>query len=203
MKILLSGDRLYRWVANFEKNHGPVSLQANGTLTGEAEDGASFIISLPFDRPYHGGAAVADFLAANEPPPSWGLLLARKSGFVVARLLGNELDGHKVARRHVQGRTKAGGQSQQRFARRRDNQAKAVHTSAAGHAHELLSDVSELVLGGDRFAVEQILSLARINPRQVSRWVEFHEARRSSLDQAINDAMSLSVQIHNQTETIR
>ena len=44
----------------------------------------------------------------------------------------------KVGQRHVQGRTKAGGQSQQRFARRRDNQARAAYEAAAEHAARIL-----------------------------------------------------------------
>lgn len=200
MRILLPGDRLHRWIANFEKGHGPVKLQAQGTLNGVAEDGSWFAVSLPFDRVYQGPATVADFLGAADPPTCWGLLLVRKSGFVVARLKNHEVVSHKLARRHVQGRTKAGGQSQQRFARRRENQAKAVHASAAAHAVEQLADVPELVLGGDRIAVEQTLSLARLRAHQVSRWIDFHEARRSNLDRAISEALCLSLQVCNQTE---
>jgi peptide subunit release factor 1 (eRF1) len=39
---------------------------------------------------------------------------------------GGRLTASKVDRQYVQGRTAAGGWSQQRFARRRDNQARAA-----------------------------------------------------------------------------
>ncbi len=74
------------------------------------------------------------FVAAAAPPEEWGVLLVRKGGFAVARLAGDRLAESKVGQRHVQGRTKAGGQSQQRFARRRDNQARDAYAAAADHA---------------------------------------------------------------------
>jgi hypothetical protein len=114
------------------------------------------------------------------------VLLVRKGGFAVARLRGADLLASKVGRRHVQGRTKAGGQSQQRFARRRDNQARAAYEAAADHAARILlepasgnqvcarggsdvrrsgddrraggQDVERLVCGGDRGAVDAVLA---------------------------------------------
>ena len=74
-------------------------------------------------------------------PPAWGVLLVRKGGFAIARLRGDDLVESKVGQRHVQGRTKAGGQSQQRFARRRDNQARAAYEAAAEHAARILPGV--------------------------------------------------------------
>ena len=51
---------------------------------------------------------------------------------------GARMVEHKIGQRHVQGRTKAGGQSQQRFARRRDNQARQAYEAAADHAARIL-----------------------------------------------------------------
>ena len=67
------------------------------------------------------------------------MLLVRKGGFAVARLAGDRFVESKVGQRHVQGRTKAGGQSQQRFARRRDNQARQAYEAAAEHAARILA----------------------------------------------------------------
>ena len=69
------------------------------------------------------------------------MLLVRKGGFAVARLAGDAIEESKVGQRHVQGRTKAGGQSQQRFARRRDNQARQAYEAAADHAARILTGV--------------------------------------------------------------
>ena len=69
------------------------------------------------------------------------MLLVRKGGFAVARLAGDRIVESKVGQRHVQGRTKAGGQSQQRFARRRDNQARQAYEAAAEHAARILGEL--------------------------------------------------------------
>ena len=117
---------------------------------------------LPFDAAYDGPAEVAPLTAAAGPPASWGVLLVRKGGFAVARLAGADLVEHKIGQRHVQGRTKAGGQSQQRFARRRDNQARQAYEAAAEHAARILSGVPLVVVGGDHAAIDEVLDDARL-----------------------------------------
>ena len=54
------------------------------------------------------------------------VLLLRRGGYAVALAAEDGLLAHKVGSRHVQSRTAAGGWSQQRFARRRGNQADAL-----------------------------------------------------------------------------
>ncbi len=90
------------------------------------------------------------------------MLLVRKGGFAVARLEGARMVEHKIGQRHVQGRTKAGGQSQQRFARRRDNQARQAYEAAADHAARILRP-GLLVTGGDRTAVDEVLTDPRLS----------------------------------------
>ena len=111
---------------------------ADGALRGVAEDGSHFAARLPFATSYAGPAEAGAFAAAAVAPGRWGVLLVRKGGFAVARLAGAEMVEHKIGQRHVQGRTKAGGQSQQRFARRRDNQARQAYEAAADHAARIL-----------------------------------------------------------------
>ena len=101
---------------------------------------STFHARLPFDATYDGPADAAAFAGAVTLPADWGLLLVRKGGFAVARLAGERLVDSKVGQRHVQGRTKAGGQSQQRFARRRGNQARQAYEAAADHAARLLGE---------------------------------------------------------------
>src|SRR5699024_11147293 len=111
---------------------------------------------LPLDQAYDGPATPPALAGAARLRGTWGILLVRRGGFAVARLDGARLVEHKVGQRHVQGRTRAGGQSQQRFARRRANQARAAYQAAADHAARILTlDVRELVTGGDRAAVDE------------------------------------------------
>ena len=155
---------------------------------------------MPFDRSYAGAADAAAFAAAVVAPPSdWGVLLVRKGGFAVARLAGDRTVESKVGQRHVQGRTKAGGQSQQRFARRRDNQARQAYEAAAEHAVRILGQAAaRVVAGGDRPAVDEVLAdprLARVTV--VAPWLPVPDPRRGVLEQAIRDACSARVEVVN------
>ena len=130
------------------------------------------------------------------------MLLVRKGGFAVARLEGRTLVEHKIGQRHVQGRTKAGGQSQQRFARRRDNQARAAYDAAADHAARLLgtAGVEALVAGGDHTAVEAVLAdprLREVASRRTGRWLPVPDPRRAVLDRAVLDACSVEIAVTN------
>lgn len=143
---------------------GETHWTAPGALRGVAADGSTVTVGLPYQRTYEGLAAPLDIAEQAQPPDDWGILLVRKGGFAVARMAGSEVHEHKIGQRHVQGRTKAGGQSQQRFARRRDNQARQAYEAAADHAARLLGESRDLlvVTGGDRAAVAEVLSDPRL-----------------------------------------
>jgi peptide subunit release factor 1 (eRF1) len=129
------------------------------------------------------------------------VLLVRKGGFAIARLHGKEIVESKVGQRHVQGRTKAGGQSQQRFSRRRDNQARVAYEAAAGHAERILTGaLTALVCGGDRTAVEQVLEdtrLQHLTGVRVDPWLAVPDPRRAVLEQAVADACSIAIEVTN------
>lgn len=197
--LLLAPARLGRWVENFAARHGGADLAVvGGALTGTAADGSTFAARLPFDASYDGAAEASDLVAAVQQPPVWGVLLVRKGGFGIARVEGGTMVEHKIGQRHVQGRTKAGGQSQQRFARRRDNQARQAYEAAADHAARILAAVPLVVAGGDRPAVEEVLGDRRLSGVDVvGPWLPVPDPRRAVLDQAIVDAASLSVEVTN------
>ena len=98
-------------------------------LTLIAEDGASAELQAP---PGPGRPRRWPILREAQTPRRLGLLLARKGAVAVGIADGDELVASKVDTHYVQGRTAAGGWSQHRFARRRDNQAKAAAADGAG-----------------------------------------------------------------------
>ena len=199
-EVLVPAARLVRWVDNFVRRHGEATLGvADGALAGRAADGSTFSARLPFDAGYHGAADVAAFAATARAPDSWGVLLVRKGGFAVARLAGVELQEHKIGQRHVQGRTKAGGQSQQRFARRRDNQARQAYEAATEHAARVLGQrLTALVTGGDHVAVDAVLSDPRLARFPVvAPWLAVPDPRRRVLEQAVADACSVRMSVTN------
>ena len=199
-RVLVAPQRWERWVENFRARHGATTLAlADGALDGIAEDGSTFRAWLPFAASYDGPAEPAAFAAAARLPQDWGVLLVRKGGFAVARLAEARTVASKVGQRHVQGRTKAGGQSQQRFARRRDNQARQAFEAAADHAARILGDLAgPVVTGGDHTAVEEVLTdprLRRLAPTDL--WLAVPDPRRAVLEDAVRDAGKLAVEVHN------
>jgi hypothetical protein len=191
--------RWARWIENFETRHGHTTYAIEGgALTGRAEDGSDFVARLPFDATYDGPAEPVAFGAAVSVPDRWGVLLVRKGGFAVARLAGERVEESKVGQRHVQGRTKAGGQSQQRFARRRDNQARQAYEAAADHAARVLPGRLPVVTGGDHAAVEAVLGDRRLaGVTVVEPWLPVPDPRRATLDAAIAEAVAIRLEVTN------
>lgn len=198
--MLIPVGRWSRWCDNFATRHGAVEWATDdGALVGTAADGSEVTARLPFSEHYLGAPRLEDFAAAAQPPPEWGLMLVRKGGFAIGLLHGDRLQASKVGRRHVQGRTKAGGQSQQRFARRRDNQARQAYQAAAEHAARILAGPPlPVVTGGDHTAVAEVLTDPRLRHATVAPpWLAVPDPRRSVLDAAVADALAVRVDVHN------
>jgi hypothetical protein len=161
--------RLPRWLAGFRQRHGePVVVPATGPAAGglllTGADGAVAELAPPPGAA--GGTDLAGFVVDAQAPRRLGLLLARKGAAAVGIADGAELTVSKVDSWYVQARTAAGGQSQQRFARRRSNQAAAAAGKATELAVRLLAPaagtLAVLVTGGDRPTVEAILADPRL-----------------------------------------
>jgi hypothetical protein len=96
------------------------------------------------------------------------VLLVRRGRWAVGVFDGGDLVVSKVDARQVQGRTAAGGTSQQRYARRRGNQTDAVVSHAIETAVRVLlphaGSVEALFTGGDRGLVDDVLTDPRLKP---------------------------------------
>ena len=195
--------RVARWVEGFADRHGPptTTVQEYGLLLA-APDGATAELHTPPGVPTT--SDVPGFVATATTPRRVGLLLARKGAVAVGVAAGDELVVSKVDTRYVQGRTAAGGWSQQRFARRRDNQAKAALGDAAELAVRLLlpeaSSLSALVCGGDRRAVDTVLADRRLAPLaalRADRLLDVPEPRHAVLVAAIAAARAVRVLVRD------
>ncbi len=163
-------EQLDRFLAGLARRHGPTSYTATcNTVTVAAADGARAECSVPFPPlavndalPYAGlvGHAVRDRVV--------GVVLVRLGGYAAGVFEGRRLVASKVGSRLVQGRTAAGGWSQQRFARRREKQAREAFGAAADVVARVLlpraGSLDAVVLGGDRRAVAQVLDDSRLAP---------------------------------------
>ena len=195
--------RVARWVEGFADRHGPpiTTIQEYGLLLA-APDGATAELHTPPSAP--ASADVPGFVAAAAAPRRLGLLLARKGAVAVGVAAGEELVVSKVDTRYVQGRTAAGGWSQQRFARRRDNQAKAALADAVELAVRLLlpeaPTLAALFCGGDRRAVDTVLAERRLAPLaalRAERLLDVPEPRHAVLVGAIAAARAVRILVRD------
>lgn len=168
--LTVSPVRLEGWLAGFAERHGATTHRAGpDAVVVEAADGAVASCAVPFpplepnpDAPYGG------LLAHAARERRVAVLLVRRGGYAVGVFNGSTLEVSKVGSRHVQGRTAAGGQSQQRFARRREKQTREAFEAAADVAARVLlphaAGLDAVVTGGDRAAVDQVLADRRLAP---------------------------------------
>jgi hypothetical protein len=193
-RIEVEAARLPGWLDRFAGRHGPVSTDATAEqVVVTAEDGAEARLAVPFppmavDHDAVDGGLVAHLAA----PRRIGVLLVRKGGYAVGVVEGGALVASKVGSRHVQGRSAAGGWSQQRFARRRQGQAKVALGAAADVAATLLlpeaKRLDAVVTGGDRTSVDGVLDdprLARLRPLVSAYRIDVPEPRRGVLDATV------------------
>ncbi|MFI6757611.1 acVLRF1 family peptidyl-tRNA hydrolase [Micromonospora sp. NPDC050417] len=195
--------RVARWIDGFTARHGPPEVTPTGYgLLLAAPDGATAELHHPPGTPPT--TDLPGFLAEATAARRLGLVLARKGAVAVGIADGSELRTSKVDSRYVQGRTAAGGWSQQRFARRRDNQAKAAMADGVDLALRLLlpevGSLDAVVAGGDRRAIDTILADRRLAPvaaLRAERLLDVPEPRRAVLVDSIAAARAVRVLVRD------
>ncbi|MFC7620374.1 acVLRF1 family peptidyl-tRNA hydrolase [Microlunatus sp. GCM10028923] len=167
--VTIPGARLPAWLDGFRRRHGEFRADRDADkITITADDRAVAVITPPFPPLPPDGDPLTVLLDHVATERRVGALLVRRSGYAVGVFAGTTLIVSKVGSRYVQGKTKAGGWSQQRFARRRDNQASALYGNVADHADRLLipelPTLDALATGGDRAGVDAVLDDHRLAP---------------------------------------
>ena len=174
--VEISPERMRGWLDGFYGRHDG-AMERGLVLTGVSNGDTATLYPPP-------GLAATDvdaLLKALVRPPRIALLLVRKRAIAVGVADGTTLTASKVDRCYVQGRTAAGGSSQHRFARRRENQADAATRKAAQIAERVLLPyvhvssatgvraeperwLTALVCGGDRLMIDEVLADRRLRP---------------------------------------
>lgn len=197
--VEVAPERLARWLAGFRERHGEVAVRplADGleVVAADGEVAECHLVA--------GAATDLDGLVAEAlRPRRLGLLLVRRGGYGVGVAEGSELTASKVGSRYVQSRTAAGGWSQQRFARRRDNQARAAAGDTAEVAQRLLVPVAgtldALVAGGDRRLVDEVLSdprLAALRALRAERFLDVPDPKLTVLKAAVVGARGVRIRL--------
>ena len=159
-------ERLDRWLDGVADRHGAFDVQLDGAgPVVTCADGTVVRLTAPYgwtpDVPL-----LTAFTAAAREPRRTAVLLVRRGRWAVGVFHGTELVVSKVDARQVQGRTAAGGWSQQRFARRRGNQTDAVVSHAVDTAARVLlphaAGLVALAPGGDRGLAAEVLADPRL-----------------------------------------
>jgi hypothetical protein len=159
-------ERLVPWIVTFAQRHdgaGATTLDEMGAaVTFTAADGSAAECHPPFPpvraASWAEPAAAAGALVAHATADrTIGVLLVRLGGYAVGVFTGSppRRVSSKTGSRPVHGRSAAGGWSQHRFARRRENQAATALRAAADAAAEVFGrygpdGLDAVVLGGDK-----------------------------------------------------
>ena len=167
--VEVSAERLAGWIDRFAERHGDLHFDHSPEMIQiSAPDGATAAVRVPLgsvdDHPDL-RTALLDHVRRDRRT---GALLVRRGGYAVGVFDGRRLLDSKVGQAYVQGRTKAGGWSQQRYARRREQQAGQAYADAADAAARVLlpvvEDLEAVVGGGDVSGVDAVLADPRLEP---------------------------------------
>jgi hypothetical protein len=198
-------DRLAGWISRYGERHPGTRWEFRPEgVSAASPDGSSASFDVPF--PPLTDLSPEGLTSHLAQPRRLGVVIVRKGGFAVARVVGDQIAESKVGQRHVQSRSKAGGWSQQRFARRRENQARAAFEAASGYVHEILLPHAEsldlLASAGDRAAVDAVFAFSALTPLLAApqRWLPgVPDPNRAVLDKAVAAARSVDVTVADTT----
>jgi hypothetical protein len=161
-------ERLDRWLDGVAARHGTftdVTVDVDGAVHVSCTDTTRLTLTAPYGWT-PAAAALTAFTGAVRAPHRTAVLLVRRGRWAVGVFDGAQLVVSKVDARQVQGRTAAGGWSQQRFARRRGNQTDAVVAHAVDTAARVLlphaATVEGLATGGDKGLAAEVLADPRL-----------------------------------------
>lgn len=174
--LTVDARRIVRWADGFAERHGSVvcSTGPDGVLLSAADGATALLSAVPPPRDGYPATAGVDrgdgpveaLAAALLAPREVAAVLARRGGYACAVVTPDGVLASKVGHRYVQGRTAAGGWSQQRFARRRENQTDDLVRACADVAARILlahNGFAAVLTGGDKPLAERVLADPRLS----------------------------------------
>lgn len=208
--VLVSPERLPGWVERFVAGNGGLAstaehdadVRSRGGLMLRGTNGCVALLEPPGEATAGSGPGITiDHLIESATTEHLvGIVLVRRGGYAVGVANQGKLLASKTGTKYVQSRTAAGGWSQQRFARRRANQASGLADAAALHAARLFGEHRPgwLQLGGDRPLSAETLANPLLRAYQSLPQLKFlvvPDPRLDILKQAAIDARSIRITI--------
>lgn len=196
----MAAARLPGWIDRFAERHGVLAWSAPDTeeTALRAADGARAVLHWPL--PASSVVDAAQLSARVQAPDQRALVLVRRGGWAVGVARNDELLRSRCGTRYVQGRTKAGGWSQQRYARRRAQQADGLLDAAEAAARAVVvRSRGPVVLGGDRALLDRLLHAlddTDLPARVVARRLDVPDPRLEVLQQAVVDSRALDIDLN-------
>lgn len=209
-RVIVAAERLEGFLNRLQQRHGDLTWTTTpDTVTVSAADGTTAVCRVPFPpllidatRRYDG---LIDHVTRDR---TVGVILVRRGGYATAVVDGTRLIVSKVGSRHVQGRTAAGGSSQQRFARRRAGQARVAMEAAADVVARILlphvGSLEAVVAGGDRVSCDRVLAdprLAALRALLVADRIDVPDPRQTVLEAAPTAFRSVHVRVTDACRT--
>ncbi|MEA5055294.1 MAG: acVLRF1 family peptidyl-tRNA hydrolase [Propionicimonas sp.] len=161
--VRIAPERLGGWISRFGSRHGIPAVEVDPhQVTCVCPDGAVAVIALRWGALPGTGDPLAELIESVLRQRTVGALLVRRKAHAVGVFTGSTLLDGRHDHHYVQGTTKAGGWSQQRYARRRGNQTAKAYAEAAADVEAVLVPAADrleaLVLGGDGTGVRAVLA---------------------------------------------
>ncbi|RIJ70961.1 hypothetical protein D1871_16235 [Nakamurella silvestris] len=205
-RVQVPADRLVGWVQRFGvRNGGLVSMTADpSAVVLTAVDGTTARLVAPFGPMALDGREPLEALLEHIAGIGViGILLVRAGAHAAGTARGGAVLSSSTHRAYVQGRTAAGGWSQQRYARRRGNQLDASLDHAAQVAAQVLvpalaEGLDGLAVGGDLGALTAVLGdpeLAGLAALPRRMFGDVPEPRRVVLDEVAERALLVEIEI--------
>ncbi|WP_330274132.1 acVLRF1 family peptidyl-tRNA hydrolase [Lentzea sp. NBC_00516] len=198
-------ERIEGWIARFADRHGAAEIRVTeAEVEITANDGATATF------PTRGGTSVLEVIEKLAEPRRIGLVLVRLGGHSIGVAFGGKVEVSTTDRKQVHGRIRAGGWSQQRFARRREGQARVALQAAADDVARVLvprlAELDSVVLGGDWQALDVLRNDRRLSDvfsKAEARVLDVPEPRRAVLDEAAQRARCVEIVIQDTRATGR
>ncbi len=213
IEVEISAHRIVGWVNRFAgRNTGVADLAAHpDRLELVAGDGTTATIEVPFAPMSIGDREPVEALVSHLASIGLlGLILVRGGAHSIGTAKEGVVLSSSTDRAYLQGRTAAGGWSQQRYARRRGNQLTASLADATSTIERVLlphaARLGGLVLAGDASALRKVMADPHLDPLRhlPSRtFGDIPEPRRAVLDAVAERSLVVRIVVRTKEEQAR